>query len=83
MRSQQSTLIREVLLAQGLIRYGDDRAVSYHQAGIYVGRTLNGEKPADLPVLRLWRLKQIYRRSYALSFSPSLNLMLSWDQSLC
>jgi putative tryptophan/tyrosine transport system substrate-binding protein len=57
MRSQRSTLIREVLLACGLISYGDDRAESYHQAGIYVGRTLNGGKPADLPVLRFWRLK--------------------------
>jgi putative ABC transport system substrate-binding protein len=32
--------------------YGTDIADSFYQVGIYVAKILNGEKPADLPVLQ-------------------------------
>jgi putative ABC transport system substrate-binding protein len=67
---------RDFTIAGGLISYGGNFVESHRQAGVYTGRIIKGDKPADLPV------QQVTKVELFINLTTAKTLGLTFPRSL-
>jgi putative ABC transport system substrate-binding protein len=67
---------REFAVAGGLLSYGSDVTDAYRLAGLYTGRVLKGDKPAELPVQQVTKVEMIINLKTAKTLGITIPLPL-------